>query len=185
MRAAGCQTQHHITFGNGRAVDDSVLFHHADGKTCQVIFAGRIHTGHFRRFSAHQRAAGLFASGCDAADHLGGRAHFQFAAGEVVEKEQGFCALHQDIVDAHRHQVDADRVVLVELERQLELGADAVGTGYHDRIFEFLRHFEQRTETADAGQHLGAHGTAGIRLDVFDQRVASFDIHACVAVADG
>jgi hypothetical protein len=42
-----------------------------------------------------------------------------------------------------------------ELEGQLELGADAVGAGHQHRLAEFLRHFEQRAEAADAGQHLG------------------------------
>jgi hypothetical protein len=49
----------------------------------------------------------------------------------------------------------------------------------------FLRQFEQRAKAADAGQHLGAHGTAGERLDAFDQGVPGFDIHAGVAVGKG
>ena len=58
----------------------------------------------------------------------------ELAAGEVVEEEQRLGALHQDVVDAHRDQVDADGVVPVEREGELELGADAVGAGDQDRL---------------------------------------------------
>jgi hypothetical protein len=66
----------------------------------------------------------------------------------------------------------------VELEGQLELGADAVGAGHQHRLAEFLRHFEQRAEPADAAQHLRAHRALGEWLDAFDQRIAGIDIHA-------
>src|SRR3546814_20460216 len=42
----------------------------------------------------------------------------------------------------------------------------------------------QRAEAADAGQHFGAHGALGKWLDVFDQRIAGFDIDPRIAVAD-
>ncbi len=32
-----------------------------------------------------------------------------------------------DVIDAHRNEVDANRVMPVQVERELELGADAVG----------------------------------------------------------
>ena len=65
----------------------------------------------------------------DALDDVGGDVDVELAAGEVVEEEQRLGALHQDVVDAHRDEVDADGVVAVERERELELGAHAVGAG--------------------------------------------------------
>jgi hypothetical protein len=53
---------------------------------------------------------------------------------KVVEEEQRLGALHQDVVHAHRHEVDADGVVAVQLEGELELGADAVGAGDQHRL---------------------------------------------------
>jgi hypothetical protein len=101
---------------------------------------------------------------------------------EVVEEEQRLGALHEDVVDAHRHQILAHGVVAVELERQLELGAHAVGARNQHRLLVLLRQLEQRAETADAGHHAFAHGALGKRLDPVDQRVAGFDVNTGIAV---
>ena len=70
----------------------------------------------------------------DAGDHLRRMLHRQRAGGEIIEEEQRLGALHHQIVDAHRHQVDADRVVPPGLDRELQLGADAVGGGDQHRV---------------------------------------------------
>ena len=100
-----------------RAADDAGLLHHADGEAGKVVFAGRVHAGHLGGLAADQRAAGLFAAEGDALDDFGGGLHVELAAGKVVEEEQRFCALHQNVVDAHADQVDADGVVPVQFER--------------------------------------------------------------------
>jgi hypothetical protein len=41
---------------------------------------------------------------------------------------------------------------------------------------EFLGNLDQRAEAADAGQHFGAHGAFGQRLDALDQGIAGVDI---------
>src|SRR3546814_2152472 len=53
----------------------------------------------------------------------------QAAAAEIIEEDERLRALHDKVVDAHRHQVDADRVVLAGENRDLELGADPIGRG--------------------------------------------------------
>ena len=108
------------------------------------------------------------------------------AAGIVVEEEQWLGALHHDVVDAHRHQVDADRVGHARLDRDLELGADAVGARDEDRILEARRlEVEQSTEAAQPAHHARPVGAAGQGLDVLDQRVARIDIDAGVLVGQG
>jgi len=74
--------------------------------------------------------------------------------------------------------------VHVPLEGQLELGADAIGTGNQHRLLVALGHFEQRAEAADAGQNAFAHRLLGQRLDALDQRVARDDVHAGVFIGD-
>jgi peptidoglycan/xylan/chitin deacetylase (PgdA/CDA1 family) len=106
----------------------------------------------------------------------------RLAAGEVVEEEQRLGALHQDVVHAHRHQVLAHRVVAVQLEGQLQLGADAVGAGDQHRLPVFLRDLEEGAEAADAGHHLGAQGASGERLDAFDEGIAGIDVDAGIAI---
>ena len=61
--------------------------------------------------AADQRAARLLAAGRDALDDVGGDRDVEPLADVVVEEEQRLGALHQDVVDAHRDEVDADRVV--------------------------------------------------------------------------
>ena len=67
-------------------------------------------------------------------------------------------------------------------EGELELGADAVGAGHQHRLAVALADLEQAAEAADAGQHLGAHGALGERLDALDERVAGVDVDAGIAV---
>ena len=54
--------------------------------------------------------------------------------GHVVEEEQRLGPAAQGVVDAHRHQVDAHRVVHARQRGHLELGAHAVGAGDQHRV---------------------------------------------------
>ena len=63
----------------------------------------------------------------------------ELAGGEVVEEEQRLGALHDDVVDAHGDEVDADRVVDAGLDGDLDLGADAVIGRDQDRVAKTRR----------------------------------------------
>ena len=119
----------------------------------------------------------------DTFNHVGSAGDVEFAAGEIVEEEQRFRALNQNVVDAHGDEVDADGVVFVPVEGEFELGAYAVSAADEDGIFVFFADFDQCAEAAQITQHFGTHGAFGKRFDVFDQLVACVDVHACVAVA--
>ncbi len=58
----------------------------------------------------------------------------ELAGGEVVEEEQRLGALHDDVVDAHGDQVDADRIELPGFDGDLELRTDAVIGGHENRV---------------------------------------------------
>ncbi len=182
VRAVGSEAQHHVAGLDVLAGDDLALFHHAHRKAGEVVFAHRIHAGHLGGLAADQRAAGLLATVGDALDHFGGGRHVELAAGEVVEEEQRLGALHQDVVHAHRDQVDADGVVAVQLESELEFGAHAVGAGYQHRLLVFFGDLDQAAEAADAAQDFGAHGALGKGFDVLDQLISGVDVDARVAV---
>ena len=108
----------------------------------------------------------------------------QFAAGEVVEEEQRLGALHHQIVHRHRDEVDADAVMDAGLDRDLELGADAIGRGHQDRIGVARGlQVEQAAKTADLGIGAGARGGADHRLDQVDQTVARVDIDARIRIS--
>ncbi len=110
--------------------DEFWTIHHADGKTRQVIFVRFIHSRHFGRFTTDQRTAGLPAALRDAFNHRLGIVDFQFSGGVVIEKKQRFSTTGQDVIDTHGNQVDSDGVMAVELPRQQQLGAHAIGAGY-------------------------------------------------------
>jgi len=127
VHATGGQAQHHVAAGHGLPSEDARFFHRPDAKTGQIVLARRVHARHFGGLAADQGAARQFAAARDAAHHRRRGIDIQLAAGKVVEEKQRLGALHQHVVDAHGHQVDAHRVVQLPLEGQLELGAHAVG----------------------------------------------------------
>jgi hypothetical protein len=78
------------------------------------------------------------------------------------------------------------------LDRDLELGADAIGGDDEDRIAIAGRlQIEERAEPAEPGIAARARRRASERLDRLDQRVAGVDVDsgvlvaAAVLVADG
>ena len=149
----------------------------ADGKAREIIVAALIDAGHFRGLAADQRAAGLAAGRGDAFDHFRPDRRIELAAGEIVEKEQRLGALHDEIVDRHGDEIDADRVVAGGFDRDLDLGADAVGRGDQDRVGEASGlEIEQAAKAADFCASAGARRRAHQRLDQFHHAVAGIDI---------
>ena len=122
----------------------------AHGETGEVVIAPGIKARHFRRLAADQRAARLAAALGDALDDGDADLGRELSGGEVVEEEQGLRALDDDVVDAHGHEIDADRVVDARVDGDLHLGADAVIGGHQDRVLEARGlEVEQAAEPAD------------------------------------
>ncbi len=182
VRAARRESEQHVAGFDPRAVDGLRLLHDADGEAREIVFAGHEGVRVLGGLAADERASGHLASGGDALQHVGGDVDVEALAHEVVEEEERLGALHQDVVDAHRDEIDADRVVPVEREGELQLRADAVGAGDQHRLPVALRKLDQRAEAADAGEHFGPHRPGGERLDALDERVAGVDVDAGVAI---
>ena len=81
----------------------------------------------------------------------------QLAGGVVVQKEQGFRALDDQIVDAHGNKVDPDRVMDRAVDGKFKLGAHAIGARYQQRIAK-ARGFqvEQAAKAAESPSHAAA-----------------------------
>ena len=110
----------------------------------------------------------------------------ELPASVIIEEEQRLGALDDEVVGAHRDQVDADAVVAAELDRQLELGPDAVVGGDQQRIVIARRlQIEEAAESAKLGVGAGPRGRAGERADRLDQRVAGLDRHAGIGIGQG
>ena len=135
-----------------RARQQRAAFGRADRETRKIVVAVLVEPGHFRGLAADQRAAGFPAAFGDARNDRGGGLGIELAAGEIVEEEQRLGALHHEVVDRHRHEVDADAGVQAGFDRDLDLGADAVGGRDQDRVLEAGGlEVEQPAEPADFG----------------------------------
>src|ERR1700733_3647162 len=121
----------------------------AHGKASDVEIASGVEARHLRRLAADQRASGLRASLGDA---LHDRRHdvlVELAGCKIIQEKQWLGALNDNVVDAHGHQVDADRVVHAALNGDLQLCADAVVGGDQDRVDKPRRsEIEQSAESA-------------------------------------
>ena len=109
----------------------------------------------------------------------------ELAGGEVVEEEQRLGALHHQVVDRHRDEIDADRVVHAGLDRDLDLGADAVVGGDQHRVLETCAlEVEQSAEAADLGVCARARRRLHQRLDQLHHAVAGIDIDAGLRIGE-
>ena len=155
----------------------------ADAEAGKVVVAVGIHAGHFGSLAADQRAAGRFAALGDARNHALRNPAFELAGGEIIEEKQRFGALHDQIIDAHRDEVDADAVVPVVVDRQLELGSDPVIGRDQQRIGIARRlRIEESPEAAQLAVGTGAGGRLDQRPDRLDQRVSGLDRHPRLGV---
>ena len=137
------------------------LLDHADDEAGDVVLAVGVEARHLGGFAADQRAAVLAAAARDAGDDLLGDRRRQPPGRQVVEKEQRLGALHQDVVDAVVDQIGADGVVPAGHERDLELGADAVGARDQHRLLVAIAiETEEPAERSDLRQHAGREGAA-------------------------
>ncbi len=156
-----------------------------DRKAREVVIAVLVEARHFGGLAADQGAAGFPAALGDAGHDGRSRFRIELAAGKIVEEEQRFRALHHEVVDRHRHQVDADAAMQAGLDRDLDLGADAVGRRHQHRVLETRRlEVEQAAESADFGVRARPGGGADHRLDEIDQAVARIDIDARIRVSE-
>ena len=183
MHPTGGQPQHNVAACHVGAIENLRFFNGADGEPGQVVFARRVHAGHFSRFPTDQGTAGQLAASGDATHNCHSGFHFKFAAGKVIKEEERFGTLNQDIVHAHGHKVNAHRVMHVPFKRQFELGADAIRATDEHWLAVALGNLEKCAKTANARQNAFAHGFSCQGLDAFDQCIASVDVHAGIFVA--
>ena len=149
----------------------------------EVVILLGVHARHLGGLAADQRAAGLDAAIGYAADDLDADLRIELAGGVVVEEQQRLGALHDQVVDAHRHEIDADRRMQPALDRDLDFGADAVIGRDQDRIAEAGGlEVKQPAEPADLG--IGPRPARGAhqRLDLVDHRIAGIDVDAGLGI---
>ncbi len=100
------------------------------------------------------RTTRFSAAGGDAADELRGLRRVEPSDGHVVEEEERFGAAADDVVGAHRDEVDADRVVASERRRDRRLGPDPVGRRDENRLPVTRGDRDRPTEATEPAEHL-------------------------------
>ena len=115
---------------------DLATFDGTDREACEVVICALVVARHLGSLAADKRASCLTATFADARDDGGRGCHVELSDSEIVEEEQRLGTLHDEVVDAHGHKVDADRTVSVGVDGDAQLGADAVVGGDQHRIAE-------------------------------------------------
>jgi len=183
VRATRRDSDQCITCGDGLTIDYLFALNGADAKSCQVVFTIRIHVRHLGRFATDQGSASLVTSFGNACDHTGCNLDVKPPAGEVIEEKQRFRALNEHVIRAHGDEIDADRVMLVQLMGQHQLGADTVGAGYQDRFpVAARRQGKEATKATKACKHFGPLCAFDERLDTIDEIVAGVDINSGILI---
>ena len=126
MKTAGRKPDQNISGDNGLRIENSFTFDDSDDEASQIIFTfGKI-TGMLSGFAPDQYTARLTtACGNTPHNHLGD-IDVKLAADEVVQEEKRLGTLSDDIIHTHGHKIDADGVVFLHHEGDLQLGPDAI-----------------------------------------------------------
>ena len=183
MHAAGSDAHKDVAHLDLGAVDQLGLLHDARREAGDVILVAFVHAGHLGRLAAHQGAARLAAALGHAGDDRLDLGRDIVPQGHIVQEEERLGALREHVIDAHGHGVDADGVVLVHREGDLELGAHAVGAAHQDRLLVAERGEVEHTAEGSDASHRARTGRGGdVLLDAADHFVARFQVHACFFV---
>src|SRR4029078_13302246 len=104
---------------NLRAGKYAVALNCADAEAGEIIVARRIHSRHLGSLAADQRAAGAAAALGDRGDDRGRALVVEIPGGVIIKEKQRLGALYNEIVGAHRDEVDANPVMPPSLDREL------------------------------------------------------------------
>ena len=148
--AGGSDTDQHIAHFDFGAIDEFGLFYDSGRIARDVVFTVGIHTRHFCRFASYKGTTGLAASFRYTADNRLDLRRDVMSHCHVVQEDERFGSLRQNIVHAHRHGVNTDGVVFVHRKSDLQFGTNAVGSADQNRFFDSQRgevkHASKRTD---------------------------------------
>jgi hypothetical protein len=151
----------------------------------EVIVASAVHARHLGGLAADQRAAGDAAALGDARRRRPTRRlALQLAGREIVEEEQRLGALHDEVVDAHRDQIDADVSCLpVSIASFSLVPTPSFAATSSGSLKPAAFRIEEPPKPPISASAPGRRGGAGERAIAFTKRVAGGDGDACLGVA--
>ena len=157
----------------------------ADREAREVIVAAMIHAGHLGGLAADEGAARLPAAFGDAGDHIARLFDLELAGGEIVEEEQRLGPLHDEVVDRHGDEIDADRRMQARIDGDLQLGADPVIGGDQTGSLKPQALRSNRPPKPPSAESVPVRAVAlRQRLDRLDQRVSGRNIDPRIGIGD-
>ena len=109
----------------------------------------------------------------------------EFRTGVVVEKEQGFCAGNEHVVDAHGYKINAQSLDASAVDAKLEFGADAVSAADQDWFLVLAGQAYQCAKATDTAEHLWPMGALDDLANVADKRVTRVNINTGISIGKG
>ena len=184
MYAAGSKTDERIARLDAFTVDYFIAFDYAHGKAGDVVFVLGIKSRHFRGLSAYQCAARLTAAVAHALDNIRHLVRNELGLSDIVQKDERFCALADDVVHAHCHRVDADGVVLVQHKGIFELGAHAVRARHQAIAVRLIVQSVKAAKGAEVAEHAAVISGFDVFFHQFDRFVTRFHVYARALIID-
>jgi hypothetical protein len=185
VKPRGGKSDQCVSRPHGASGDDPLPVDGPHREPRQVEFPCPVHGRHLGGLSSEKGASGLSTPFRDPRDDFGSVLRGELPRGVVIEKEQGFGAVDQDVVHAHGHEVDAHRPEPSCHRGDLHLGPHAVRARYEYGIAVFSRvEPEESRKSSDATQNLPAVRRPDDRADEGNQAVPLVDVHARGAVCD-
>ena len=180
MQTARGQGQHDITRDDPLVTEDIRRLDDTRRRSGDVVVVIGEQTGVLGGLAADEGRARLGAAARDARDDVGDSRGDDLAARDVVGHEQRPGADHDDVVDDHTDQVDADGVVLVDGTGDRDLGAHAIRARREKRVIEVAKRtrVEQTREAADAPEDFGTVRCAHRGLHEFYGEVACRGVYS-------
>jgi hypothetical protein len=180
------KAQDKVSWRNVCTVERFPALDGSDAETGKVVVAKSIHSGHLGGFSANEGAAGLPAAFGDRFDHFGRDLGVELSSRIIIEEEEGFCALDNQVVRAHRNEVDPDALVPGRLDRKLELCPDpVVGCDQQWVLIAGGLQIEKPAEPTQLGVCSRPRSCSGKRTNGSYERISSVDGNSGIGIGEG
>ena len=185
MEARRRQSEDHIARPRSRAVEEVIALDDAEAGSGEVERALLHEPWVLGRLAADQRTTRLSTARGHAADEICNAVRIEPTDGDVVEERERLGAAAGDVVGAHCHEVDADRVPPPEGSCDRGFRADPVGRGHDHRLAVPGRDRDPTPEPAQAPDDLRSTGRFDRLAHELDRAIASGDVDAgpCVGNA--
>ena len=183
MQAGRGETDECVPGADARPGDQVGARGDTDHEPGEVVIRVLVEAWQLRGLAADERHAVRQACARHARNQVRGLSRLQATDPEVVEEEEWICALHRHVVDAVVDEILAHGVVPAQRDRDLQLGADAIGRGHQHRIGPSVAvEPEEAAKAPDAAHHLGGRRSRRRLADQLNRPARLVQVDAGFAV---